>query len=261
MGAATRSHRSAGGVSRAVRGRRPGLVYLDGNSLGRLPRATLERLAGVVAEEWGGRLIRGWWERWLELPRASATSSVSSSARPPAQVIVADSTTVCLYKLASAALDLDPAPDRDRGHAADEFPTDRYVLEGLAAARGLELRWLDADPVDGPSTGDLAAALGPRTALVVLSHVNYRSARDRAARGDHAPRARRRRPRPLGPLPQRRRAAGRARRGRRRPRRRLHLQVPERRARDRRRSSTSGATSRRSSASRSGAGSAAATSS
>jgi kynureninase len=153
----------------------PALVYLDGNSLGRLPRASLERLAGVVEEEWGGRLIRGWWERWLELPAVVGDLVGELIGAAAGQVIVADSTTVCLYKLASAALDLTPRRT-EIVLARDEFPTDRYVLEGLAAARGLRLRWLEADPVLGPAAGDLAAALGARTALVVLSHVNYRSA-------------------------------------------------------------------------------------
>ena len=151
------------------------LVYLDGNSLGRLPRATLERLGDVVESEWGGRLIRGWWESWLELPVRVGDLVGELVGASAGQVIVADSTSVCLFKLASAALDLDPRR-REIVVARDEFPTDRYVLEGLANSRGLQLRWLDADPVDGASTASLEALLGPRTALVVLSHVNYRSA-------------------------------------------------------------------------------------
>jgi kynureninase len=153
----------------------PALVYLDGNSLGRLPRMTHERLQKAVAGEWGDRLIRAWFEEWLELPTSVGDLIGGLAGAAAGQTLVADSTTVCLYKLAAAAL------DRDEGRteivlARDEFPTDRYVLEGLAEARGLELRWLDADPVDGPSLEQLAPLLGPRTALVVLSHVNYRSA-------------------------------------------------------------------------------------
>jgi kynureninase len=88
---------------------------------------------------------------------------------------VSDSTTVNLYKLAAAALDA--RPGRTGIVAADdEFPTDRYVLEGLAAARGLTLSWLHADPVDGPTVDDLGRALDAEVALVVLSLVNYRSA-------------------------------------------------------------------------------------
>ena len=153
----------------------PSLVYLDGNSLGRLPRNTRRRLESVVSEQWGGRLIRGWDEEWLELPVRLGDRVGSLVGAAPGQVIVADSTTVCLYKLVSAALD----HDRSRTEIVvlrDEFPTDRYVVEGLAAARGDELRWLESDPVEGPSAEDVASLLGDRTALVVLSHVNYRSA-------------------------------------------------------------------------------------
>jgi kynureninase len=93
------------------------------------------------------------------------------------QVVVGDSTTVCFYKLASAALDLRPGR-REIVTDVDNFPTDRYVLEGLAAARGLTVRWLSFDPAAGPSTDspELLAALGPDTALVTFSHVSYRSA-------------------------------------------------------------------------------------
>jgi len=153
----------------------PSLVYLDGNSLGRLPRATRERLAALVDEEWGGRLIRGWYEEWLELPVRVGELVGGLVGAGPGQVIVADSTTVCLYKLASAALDFYRART-EIVVQRDEFPTDRYVLESLAAARGLVLRWLEGDPVDGPSADDVAPLLSERTALVVLSHVNYRSA-------------------------------------------------------------------------------------
>jgi kynureninase len=152
-----------------------GLVYLDGNSLGRPPLATLERLRDVVESEWGGRLIRGWWEHWLELPVRVGDVVGELIGAASGQVIVADSTTVCLFKLASAALDLEPGRT-EVVVQRDEFPTDRYVLESLAAARELGLRWLDGDPVEGPSPDEVAALLGKRTALVVLSHVNYRSA-------------------------------------------------------------------------------------
>ena len=151
--------------------RDPELVYLDGNSLGRLPRATLDRLEHVVEREWGERLIRGWWEGWLDLPVRAGDLVGELVGAGPGQVVVADSTTVCLYKLAAAALGRDPGRTEvvvDRS----EFPTDRYVLEGLAS----DLRWLEADPVEGVVPGAVADLLGPETALVVLSHVNYRSA-------------------------------------------------------------------------------------
>jgi kynureninase len=153
----------------------PGIVYLDGNSLGRPPRAALER--GVaVGEQWSQRLIRGWNEGWLELPLTIGDQLAEGvlGARP-GEVAVADSTTVNLYRLASAALDARPG----RGTVVierSEFPTDRYVVEGLAGERDLEIRWLDGDAVEGLATDDIAAALDRTTALVILSAVNYRSA-------------------------------------------------------------------------------------
>jgi len=153
----------------------PALIYLDGNSLGRLPRATGERLERLVEEEWGGELVRGW-DHWIDLPTkvGDALAAGVLGARP-GEVIVCDSTTVNFYKLAVAALAARPGrrvvvTDRDN------FPTDRYVLEGLAAAHDLELRWLAADPVDGPQPRDIAAVLDEDVGLVALSHVNYRSA-------------------------------------------------------------------------------------
>jgi kynureninase len=89
-------------------------------------------------------------------------------------VLVADSTTVCFYKLASAALDLRPGRT-EIVTDTDNFPTDRYVLEGLAAARGLNIRWITAASDGGPTVKDVAAVVGPATALVTFSHTAYRS--------------------------------------------------------------------------------------
>jgi kynureninase len=155
----------------------PEVVYLDGNSLGRLPRATAERLRTVVAKEWGGELIRGW-DHWLTEPGRIGDLIAPLVGAGPGEVIVSDSTTVNLYKLLGAALEAQPGrrvvvTDRDN------FPTDRYVLEGLARARDLEIAWIEADPVDGPTPDDVAAVLAAHpgdVALVTLSHVNYRSA-------------------------------------------------------------------------------------
>lgn len=89
--------------------------------------------------------------------------------------MIGDSTTVCFYKLACAALDA--RPDRRQILTdLDNFPTDRYVLEGLARARGLELVWLQGDPGGGPTPEEVGARIGPDTALVTFSHVSYRSA-------------------------------------------------------------------------------------
>jgi kynureninase len=153
----------------------PGLIYLDGNSLGRLPKATRARLDRVIDEEWGGELIRAW-DHWLDLPlQVGDRLARAVVGANPGEVVVSDSTTVNLYTLAHAAM----AARRDRRTIVvdrSEFPTDRYVLEGLAGALDRRLRWLESDPVEGPTATDLAAALDTDVALVVLSHVNYRSA-------------------------------------------------------------------------------------
>ena len=153
----------------------PSVVYLDGNSLGRLPRATGERLASLVRDGWGGGLIRGW-DEWLDWPtRIGDRIGTALLGARPGETIVADSTSVNLYRLAAAALDA--LPDRHTiVIARDDFPTDRYILEGLAEARDLTIRWLECDRLEGPTASDIAAALDGDVALVLLSHVNYRSA-------------------------------------------------------------------------------------
>jgi kynureninase len=101
----------------------------------------------VVAGEWGERLIRGWDEGWMELPLTVGDQlGAAVLGAAPGQVAVADSTTVCFYKLASAALDhLGAASGRTEiVTGAASFPTDRYVVEGLAGARGLSVVWVDA---------------------------------------------------------------------------------------------------------------------
>jgi kynureninase len=143
-------------------------LYLDGNSLGRLPKAARERLHRVI-DEWGDRLVSGWPD-WIDAPARTGDALAGIIGARPGQVLVTDSTTVNLYKLVHALLDADPSLRTlatDRGN----FPTDRYVLEGIARARGLELVLFEpADPVHGPQPDDI-----PRGALVVLSHVAYRS--------------------------------------------------------------------------------------
>ena len=156
----------------------PSLVYLDGNSLGRLPRATVERLAAVIGEEWGGELIRGW-DHWIDEPgRVGDLLATEILGARPGEVILSDSTTVNFYKLARAAL---AAREGRRIVVTDRanFPTDRYVLEGLAADGSAEIAWLDPDPIDGPQPDEVASVLEKHpgdVALVTLSHVNYRSA-------------------------------------------------------------------------------------
>jgi kynureninase len=154
------------------------LVYLDGNSLGRAPLTALERVARVAAEEWAGQLIRGW-EHWLDAPlRVGDLLGVPILGAQPGEVAICDSTTVNFYRLASAAL----AARADRRFIVTDtanFPTDRYVLEGLARDHGREIAWIEPDPIEGPSVDDVARALEQHSgdvALVTLTHVNYRSA-------------------------------------------------------------------------------------
>jgi kynureninase len=151
------------------------VAYLDGNSLGRLPRATLDRLASFVREEWGGRLIRGWEESWVDLPVTVGDELGAALLGAAAgQTVVADSTSVCIYKLLHAAAGVRPGRDEIVIDATN-FPTDRYLAESVAAARGMTVRWLDPDLVENVTTDVLAQALGERTAVVLLSHVDYRS--------------------------------------------------------------------------------------
>ena len=143
-------------------------LYLDGNSLGRLPLTTRQRLHDLI-DEWGERLVGGWPD-WIDAPQRTGDSLAEILGARSGQVLVTDSTTVNLYKLVHAILDADPSLRR-LATERENFPTDRYVLEGIAQARGLELVIFDpADPLHGPQPGEI-----PRDALVVLSHVAYRS--------------------------------------------------------------------------------------
>jgi kynureninase len=153
-----------------------GLIYLDGNSLGCLPRITLERLYEAVATQWGERGVRGWVEGWMEGPETvgDELAGAALGARP-GEVVIGDSTTVCFFKLATAALHARPGRTQILTDV-DNFPTDRYVLEGIAQARGLDLVWLHGDPAGGPEPEEVSALLSERTALVTFSHVSYRSA-------------------------------------------------------------------------------------
>jgi kynureninase len=154
----------------------PSLVYFDGNSLGRLPIAAAERVRRVVEAEWGGDLIGSWEQSWIDLPgRIGDLIGTGLLGARAGETIVSDSTTVNLYKLCHAAL------DARSGRATvvaerDAFPTDRYVLEGIARTRDLQVRWLDSDPVEGVSAEQVADALDAEVALLWLEHVHYRSA-------------------------------------------------------------------------------------
>ena len=149
------------------------LIYLDGNSLGPLPLATQARIAEVVAQQWGAGLVRSW-DRWIDLPRLAGEAIGELIGAAPGQVIVCDSATINLYKLACAALDARPGRNVIVTDD-DNFPTDRYVLEGIAAQRGCELRMIHADIDEGVTASAVRGAIDERTALVSLSHVAYRS--------------------------------------------------------------------------------------
>ena len=150
------------------------LIYLDGNSLGPLAVRTQARIAEMVDQDWGVGLVRSW-DKWIHLPRQAGDMLGEHLLGAAAgQVLVCDSVTVNLYKLACAALDA--RPGRDVVITDDDnFPTDRYVVEGIAAQRGCELRLIHSDIDAGISEQSLADALDERTALVSLSHVAYRS--------------------------------------------------------------------------------------
>jgi kynureninase len=152
------------------------LVYLDGNSLGRLTRASRDRVREVLEDDWGRHLIRSWEDRWIDLPTRIGdligTTLLGASA---GDVVVGDGTTVALFKAISAALDARP----DRTSIVieeDNFPTDRYVVESLAQQHGLEIRWIPEAGPEGITLHDLEAVLDDQVAVAVLSQVDYRSA-------------------------------------------------------------------------------------
>ncbi|MCI4066755.1 kynureninase [Micromonospora sp. R77] len=151
------------------------LIYLDGNSLGRLPAATPAHLDRLVRRGWGEQLVRSW-PTWIDWGRrlGDRLARHALGARP-GEVVVSDSTSVNLYKLAAAALDAAPAGRRTILVDAEDFPTDRYVVQGLAAARGLTVRALPSDLDDGLHLDQLRDALDHTVALVLLSAVSYRS--------------------------------------------------------------------------------------
>ena len=149
-----------------------GPIYLDGNSSGRPSASVVERLAEAM-RDWSENLVGGW-SRWIDLPAVVGDRVGRLIGAGPAQVVVCDSTTVNLFKLAAAAVSAQP--DRQVILAdGDDFPTDRYVLQGLAELSGRELRLLHGSAVDGLDTEIVDSAIDANTALVCLSHVNFRS--------------------------------------------------------------------------------------
>ena len=145
-----------------------GIIYLDGNSLGALPAATPERLRHVAEGQWGDDLIASWNKHdWIDWPTRIAAKLAPIIGAKPNELLIADSTSVCLFKLLAAAIQA--RPDRrtilTKQH---NFPTDLYVAQGLAEMLGLQLKAVPADSV--------ADAIDEDTAVVTLTHVDYRSA-------------------------------------------------------------------------------------
>lgn len=146
----------------------PGLLYFDGNSLGPLPKKSRERLLRVIDQEWGESLVRSWnVHRWIDWPRTVGAKIARLIGAESDEVLVADSTSVNIFKLLSAALEVRPGRSvilsEDR-----QFPTDLYMAQGLASLRkDIRLRTVERSK--------LTLALDEDVAVLVLTHVDYRS--------------------------------------------------------------------------------------
>ena len=146
-----------------------GVIYLDGNSLGALPRATAAAIANTVERQWGGDLIASWNKHdWIGTPQRLGDRIAPLIGAKPGEVLVADSTSVNLFKLLAAALKARPGRSVILSESGN-FPTDLYIAQGLAGLTGATLRTVEADAVEGAIEGDIA--------VVMLTHVDYRSGR------------------------------------------------------------------------------------
>ena len=150
-----------------------GVIYLDGNSLGVLPESTPARVAQVVQQEWGQGLIRSWNSAgWITLPQRVGDKIARLVGAAPGELVVADSTSVNLFKVLSAALRIAQADAPQRRVIVSErsnFPTDLYIAQSLAAQHGMTLELLAAE--------DIPARLRDDVAVLMLTQVNYRSGR------------------------------------------------------------------------------------
>ena len=149
----------------------PGVIYLDGNSLGALPKAAASRVAAAVTREWGQGLIRSWNDAgWFDLPRRLGDAIARLIGAGAGEVVATDSTSINLYKVLSAALNIAAQDAPERKVILSErsnFPTDLYIAEGLCRERGFELRLVDGE--------DIASRLNADVAVLMLTHVNYRT--------------------------------------------------------------------------------------
>ncbi len=148
-----------------------GVIYLDGNSLGALPKTTAARVAEAVTHEWGQGLIRSWNSAgWFDMPQRLGNKIAQLIGAAPGEVVATDSTSINLYKVLSAALHMaaEDAPTRKvLISERSNFPTDLYIAEGLCRQRGLRLVLVEPE--------DLADALTADVAVLMLTHVNYRT--------------------------------------------------------------------------------------
>ena len=145
-----------------------GVIYLDGNSLGALPRTAPGTLAQTAERQWGEDLIASWNKHgWIDWPTRIAAKLAPIVGAKPSELLIADSTSVCLFKLLAAAARARPGRKTILTQARN-FPTDLYVAQGLAGMLGLQLKTVDPDEVIGSIDND--------TAVVTLTHVDYRSA-------------------------------------------------------------------------------------
>jgi kynureninase len=148
-----------------------GVIYLDGNSLGAMPRSVPDRIARAVNNEWGQGLIRSWNAAgWYEMPQRLGDKIATLIGAKPGEVVATDTTSINLYKVLSAAMAIAQSRDRSRRTIVSElsnFPTDLYIAQGLCRERGFELRMVGSD--------DIAAALRRDVAVLMLTHVNYRT--------------------------------------------------------------------------------------
>jgi kynureninase len=154
----------------------PDLIYLDGNSLGRLPRETAGRLREVIEGEWGRDLIRSWNRDWYQAPERVGEKIAGLLGAAPGQVLACDSTSVNLFKLASTALQLRPGRHKIVSDGLN-FPSDLYILQGLSQLLGQGHRLALAPNLDEiePDINALEALIDEQTALVTLSHVAFKS--------------------------------------------------------------------------------------
>lgn len=153
----------------------PGLIYLDGNSLGVAPRAAAARVADVVAREWGTDLIQSWnTARWFDLPQRLGDQLAPLIGARAGEVVCTDTTSANLYKVLSTALNIARAGQPARRRVVSErsnFPTDLYIAEGLCRERGLELVLVEPEGI----AAALQAKEADEVAILMLTHVNYRT--------------------------------------------------------------------------------------